>query len=104
MRLPGDEGQGRSGASVVYTIIGVAVFVLAMVFVLLKSNDTHKSGSEYLKEMQEQEEEMAEAESEEEPNLHLQKKRRKSVRSRNRKNKKHRKKYKTTLLRTANIR
>lgn len=66
MRLPGDEGQGRSGASVVYTIIGVAVFVLAMVFVLLKSNDTHKSGSEYLKEMQEQEEEMAEAESEEE--------------------------------------
>ena len=40
MRLPGDEGQGRSGASVVYTIIGVAVFVLAMVFVLLKSNDT----------------------------------------------------------------
>lgn len=66
MRLPGDEGQGKSGASVVYTIIGVAVFVLAMVFVLLKSNDTHKSGSEYLKEMQEQEEEMAEAESEEE--------------------------------------
>ncbi len=69
MRLPGDEGQGRSGVSVVYTIIGVAAFVLTMVFVLLKSNNAHKSGSEYLKEMQQQEEEMAAAQLEEEQEL-----------------------------------
>lgn len=66
MRLPGDEGQGRSGVSVVYTIIGVAAFVLTMLFVLLKSNSAHKGGSEYLKEMQKQEEEVAAVELEEE--------------------------------------
>ena len=58
MRLPGEEESG-GGISIFYMIIGVSAFVLILLFTMLKANDKHKSGSDYLKEVQEQKEEAA---------------------------------------------
>lgn len=67
MRLPGDEGPGRTGLPVIYMIVGVSAFVLLLLFALVQSNSRQKSGSDYVKEMQQkQAEEQASAEAEEE--------------------------------------
>lgn len=58
MRLPGEEENVRTGLPVIYTIVGVSVFVLILLFVLLQSNSKKNSGSDYFKEMQQQQEEV----------------------------------------------
>lgn len=62
MRLPGEEESGGTGLPVIYMIAGVSVFVVALLFVLLKSNENQKSGSDYIKEIQQ---ERAQVEAEE---------------------------------------
>lgn len=62
MKLPGEEESGGSGISVFYTVIGVSAFVLILLLALFKSNDKQKSGSEYIKEMQQQRQEEAKTE------------------------------------------
>ena len=65
MRLPGEEESGRTGLPVIYMILGVAAFMLILLFALVQSNSKRNSGSDYLKEMQRQrEEETAAAEAE----------------------------------------
>lgn len=60
MKLPGEEESGGSGISVFYMAVGVSAFVLILLVALFKSNEKQKSGSEYIKEMQQQrQEEMA---------------------------------------------
>ena len=62
MKLPGDDESVGTGLPVAYMVAGVSVFVLILLFAVLKSNDKKNSGSDYLKEMQQ--EEMAAVESE----------------------------------------
>ncbi len=63
MRLPGEEEQRSSGFSMVYTIVGVSLFVLLVLFAVMKSNKGNE-GSEYVKNTLEQQElEQAEAEA-----------------------------------------
>lgn len=59
MRLPGEEESGGSGISVFYMAIGVTAFVLILLVSLFKSNDKQRSGSDYIKEMQQRQEEAA---------------------------------------------
>ncbi len=59
MRLPGEEESGGSGLSVFYMAIGVTAFVLILLVSLFKSNDKQRSGSDYIKEMQQRQEEAA---------------------------------------------
>lgn len=54
MKLPGEEESGSSGISVFYMAVGVSAFVLILLVSLFKSNDKQKSGSEYIKEVQQQ--------------------------------------------------
>lgn len=54
MKLPGEEESGGSGISVFYMAVGVSAFVLILLVSLFKSNDKQKSGSEYIKEVQQQ--------------------------------------------------
>lgn len=54
MKLPGEEESGGSGISVFYMAVGVSAFVLVLLVSLFKSNDKQKSGSEYIKEVQQQ--------------------------------------------------
>lgn len=54
MKLPGEEESGGSGISVFYMAVGVCAFVLILLVSLFKSNDKQKSGSEYIKEVQQQ--------------------------------------------------
>lgn len=65
MKLPGEDEYVGTGLPVVYMVVGVSVFVLVLLFAILKSNDKQNSGSEYLKKMQQQEEETAAAKAEE---------------------------------------
>lgn len=65
MKLPGEEESGGMGFPVVYMVIGVAAFVLLILFAVFKSNNSKSGGSEYLRTMQEQQEaEAAAAEAE----------------------------------------
>jgi hypothetical protein len=64
MKLPGDEEQGRMGIPVVYMVVGVSLFVLLILFAVLKDNSQKSSGSEYLKQMREEQEEEQLAEEE----------------------------------------
>lgn len=57
MRLPGEEESGGSGPSVFYMAIGVTAFVLILLVSLFKVNDKKRSGSDYIKEMQQRQEE-----------------------------------------------
>lgn len=59
MRLPGEEESGGSGVSVFYMAIGVTAFVLILLVSLFKVNDKKRSGSDYIKEMQQRQEETA---------------------------------------------
>ncbi|MDE7130717.1 MAG: glycoside hydrolase family 25 protein [Lachnospiraceae bacterium] len=59
MRLPGEEESGGSGLSVFYMAIGVTAFVLILLVSLFKMNDKKRSGSDYIKEMQQRQEEAA---------------------------------------------
>ena len=61
MKLPGEEGSGRTGLPVVYMIFGVTTFVLILLFVLVRNNSKSDSGSDYLKEIQRKREEEAAA-------------------------------------------
>jgi GH25 family lysozyme M1 (1,4-beta-N-acetylmuramidase) len=65
MKLPGDEEQGKMGIPVVYMVVGVSLFVLLILFAVLKDNSQKSSGSEYLKQMREEQEEEQLAEEEE---------------------------------------
>lgn len=72
MRLPGEEEQRTAGFSVVYTVIGVSLFVLLILFVVMKSNHKDNSGSEYVQQAMQQKQEQeeaaqAQAQAEEEP-------------------------------------
>jgi GH25 family lysozyme M1 (1,4-beta-N-acetylmuramidase) len=64
MKLPGDEEQGKMGIPVVYMVVGVSLFVLLILFAVLKDNSQKSSGSEYLKQMREEQEEEQLAEEE----------------------------------------
>lgn len=66
MRLPGEEESGGTGLPVVYMVVGASAFVLLLLFVMVKTNYNQKSGSAYLKEMQQQQAEEEAAEPEEE--------------------------------------
>lgn len=66
MRLPGEEESGGSGPSVFYMAIGVTAFVLILLVSLFKVNDKQRSGSDYIKEMQQHQEEAAAQEAAEE--------------------------------------
>lgn len=57
MKLPGEEESGGTGISVAYMFVGALAFVVVLLFVLLRANDQHTKGSDYLKEIQEQQEE-----------------------------------------------
>lgn len=59
MKLPGEEEAGTTGISVIYMVVGTLAFVLLLLFVILKSNEKQRSGSDYLKEIQQQREEAA---------------------------------------------
>lgn len=59
MKLPGEEEQRPMGFSIIYTVIGVSVFVLIMLLVVMKSNNKDNGGSEYVQNaMKEQQEKM----------------------------------------------
>lgn len=66
MRLPGEEESGGTGLPVVYMVVGASAFVLLLLFGMVKTNYNQKSGSAYLKEMQQQQAEEEAAEPEEE--------------------------------------
>lgn len=58
MKLPGEEEvRGGVGPSLVYMVIGVAAFVLIVLFAVFKGNDNKRGGSEYLQEVRQQKEE-----------------------------------------------
>ncbi|MDD6811626.1 MAG: GH25 family lysozyme [Lachnospiraceae bacterium] len=60
MKLPGEEEQRPMGFSIIYTVIGVSVFVLIMLLVVMKSNNKDNGGSEYVQNaMKEQQEKVA---------------------------------------------
>lgn len=59
MKLPGEEDSGGVSLPVVYMIIGVAAFVMVVLFMVLKSNDRSK-GDGYMQEVQQQQQEEAE--------------------------------------------
>lgn len=61
MKLPGEEEQRSMGFSVIYTVIGVSVFVLLMLFVVMKSNNKDSGASEYVKQSMQQKQEQEEA-------------------------------------------
>lgn len=63
MKLPGEDESVGTGLPVIYMVVGVSVFVLLLLFIIMKGNDKQNRGSDYLKEMR-QKEEMAAAESE----------------------------------------
>lgn len=65
MKLPGDEESVGTGLPVVYMVVGASVFVLLLLFAILRSNDKRSGGSDYLRDMQQQKEELAAAKEEE---------------------------------------
>ncbi|MCM1236553.1 MAG: glycoside hydrolase family 25 protein [Ruminococcus flavefaciens] len=60
MKLPGEEEvEGGMGPAMIYMVIGVSVFVLIVLFAVLKGNDHKRGGSEAAREAQGQQEEAA---------------------------------------------
>ena len=55
MKLPGEEeiGGGGMGPSIIYMAVGVSAFILIVLFAVFRGNDNKRSGSEYLREVQE---------------------------------------------------
>lgn len=49
------------GPSIIYMAVGVSAFILIVLFAVFRGNDNKRSGSEYLREVQEQKEEEAQA-------------------------------------------
>ena len=65
MRLPGEEDRKPMGASVIYMVIGVSVFVLVMLLVVMKNNKKADDRREYAQNAaQQQEQTDAETETE----------------------------------------
>lgn len=62
MKLPGEEEQRPMGFSIIYTVIGVSVFVLIILFVVMKSNNKDSSGSEYVQNAMKEQQEKVDAE------------------------------------------
>ncbi|MCM1122750.1 MAG: glycoside hydrolase family 25 protein [Eubacterium sp.] len=64
MKLPGEEESRRGGLPVFYMVVGVSAFMLILLLVMLKANDDKKSGSDYIREIQQQQAEVAVEETE----------------------------------------
>ena len=65
MRLPGEDDRKPMGASVIYMVIGVSVFVLVMLLVVMKNNKKADDRREYAQNAaQQQEQTDAETETE----------------------------------------
>lgn len=64
MKLPGEDESVGTGLPVVYMVVGVSIFVLIVLFAVLRANNKQNSGSAYLKEIQQKEAELAASEAE----------------------------------------
>lgn len=64
MRLPGEDDRKPMGASVIYMVIGVSVFVLVMLLVVMKNNKKADDRREYAQNAAQQEQTDAETETE----------------------------------------
>ena len=56
MRLPGEDDRKPMGASVIYMVIGVSVFVLVMLLVVMKNNKKADDRREYAQNAAQQQE------------------------------------------------